>query len=29
MNIARSRLGRLARQGVLTQPGRGLYQKRM
>jgi hypothetical protein len=29
VNITRSRLGRLARQGVLTQPGRGLYQKRM
>lgn len=29
VNITRSRLGRLARQGVLTQPGRGLHQKRM
>lgn len=28
MNITRSRLGRLARQGFLTQPGRGRYQKR-
>lgn len=29
VNITRSRLGRLARHGVLTPPGRGLYQKRM
>lgn len=28
VNTTRSRLGRLVRQGVLTQPGRGLYQKR-
>ncbi|MGW0548310.1 hypothetical protein [Streptomyces altiplanensis] len=28
MNVTRSRLGRLTRQGFLTQPGRGLYQKR-
>ncbi|GGX48321.1 hypothetical protein [Streptomyces chryseus] len=28
VNIARSRLGRLTRQGFLTQPGRGRYQKR-
>ncbi|MFG2526243.1 hypothetical protein [Streptomyces sp. NPDC048527] len=28
MNVTRSRLGRLTRQGVLTQPGRGRYQKR-
>ncbi|GLW59009.1 type IV toxin-antitoxin system AbiEi family antitoxin domain-containing protein [Kitasatospora phosalacinea] len=28
VNITRSRLGRLVRQGTLTQPGRGLYQKR-
>lgn len=28
VNITRSRLGRLARQGFLTQPGRGRYQKR-
>ncbi|WP_432182515.1 hypothetical protein [Streptomyces sp. NBC_00063] len=28
-NITRSRLGGLAHQGVLTQPGRDLYQKRM
>ncbi|MFC1430614.1 hypothetical protein ACEZDB_08045 [Streptacidiphilus sp. N1-3] len=28
VNITRSRLGRLARQGFLTQPGRGLYRKR-
>ncbi|MCX4537671.1 hypothetical protein [Streptomyces sp. NBC_01669] len=28
MNVSRSRLGRLTRQGFLTQPGRGLYQKR-
>ncbi|MEV0282300.1 hypothetical protein AB0I22_38865 [Streptomyces sp. NPDC050610] len=27
-NITRSRLGRLTRQGFLTQPGRGRYQKR-
>ncbi|WP_240436325.1 hypothetical protein [Streptomyces sporangiiformans] len=26
--ITRSRLGRLVRQGFLTQPGRGRYQKR-
>ncbi|WP_327433107.1 hypothetical protein [Streptomyces sp. NBC_01236] len=28
MNVTRSRLGRLTRQGFLTQPGRGLYQIR-
>jgi hypothetical protein len=28
VNTTRGRLGRLVRQGVLTQPGRGLYQKR-
>lgn len=28
INVTRSRLGRLARQGFLTQPGRGRYQKR-
>ncbi|WP_176741089.1 hypothetical protein [Streptomyces agglomeratus] len=28
VNITRSRLGRLTRQGFLTQPGRGHYQKR-
>ncbi|MFJ5310280.1 hypothetical protein [Streptomyces sp. NPDC088350] len=28
MNVTRSRLGRLTRQGFLTQPGRGGYQKR-
>ncbi|MFD3676725.1 hypothetical protein [Streptomyces sp. NPDC058613] len=28
VNITRSRLGRLTRQGFLTQPGRGPYQKR-
>ena len=28
VNITRSRLGRLLRQGFLTQPGRGHYQKR-
>ncbi|MFE9924486.1 hypothetical protein ACFYQA_23760 [Streptomyces sp. NPDC005774] len=28
MNVSRSSLGRLTRQGFLTQPGRGLYQKR-
>ncbi|MFF4352462.1 hypothetical protein [Streptomyces sp. NPDC001530] len=27
MNVTRSRLGRLTRQGFLTQPGRGRYQK--
>ncbi|MFC4326243.1 hypothetical protein ACFPC0_00040 [Streptomyces andamanensis] len=27
-NVTRSRLGRLVRQGLLTQPGRGRYQKR-
>ncbi|MEY9997392.1 hypothetical protein ABIE67_009511 [Streptomyces sp. V4I8] len=27
VNITRSRLGRLVRQGFLTQPGRGRYQK--
>ncbi|MEV6653952.1 hypothetical protein [Streptomyces sp. NPDC051219] len=27
LNVTRSRLGRLTRQGFLTQPGRGLYQK--
>lgn len=28
MNVTHSRLGRLTRQGIRTQPGRGLYQKR-
>ncbi|MFJ7767515.1 hypothetical protein ACIQ1J_03525 [Streptomyces sp. NPDC097107] len=28
VNITRSRLGRLVRQGFLIQPGRGSYQKR-
>ncbi|MCX4966686.1 hypothetical protein OHA98_17925 [Streptomyces sp. NBC_00654] len=28
VNITRSRLGRLIRQGFLTQPGRGRYRKR-
>ncbi|MFB6508390.1 MULTISPECIES: hypothetical protein [unclassified Streptomyces] len=28
INVTRSRLGRLARQGFLTQPGRGRHQKR-
>jgi hypothetical protein len=28
MNVTRSCLGRLTRQGFLTQPGRGLYKKR-
>ncbi|MER5348159.1 hypothetical protein ABT030_49585 [Streptomyces mirabilis] len=28
MNVTRGRLGRLTRQGFLTQPGRGLYQRR-
>ncbi|MEF9915623.1 hypothetical protein RJT17_36800 [Streptomyces sp. P5-A9] len=28
VNITRSRLGRLTRQGFLTQPGRARYQKR-
>ena len=28
INVTRSRLGRLVRQGLLTQPGRGHYQKR-
>ncbi len=28
INVTRSRLGRLARQGFLEQPGRGRYQKR-
>ncbi|MFB7556585.1 hypothetical protein [Streptomyces brevispora] len=28
VNVARSRLGRLTRQGFLTQPGRGRYKKR-
>ncbi|MFF1842217.1 hypothetical protein ACFVW5_23310 [Streptomyces sp. NPDC058232] len=28
MNVTRSRLGRLTHQGFVTQPGRGLYQKR-
>jgi hypothetical protein len=28
LNVTRSRLGRLTRQGFLTQPGRGRYQKR-
>lgn len=29
VNITRSRFSRPAGQGFLTQPGRGLYQKRM
>ncbi|WP_245936514.1 hypothetical protein [Streptomyces cahuitamycinicus] len=29
VNITRSRLGRLTRQGFLTQPGRGRYQRPM
>jgi hypothetical protein len=28
LNVTRSRLGRLTRQGFLTQPGRGIYKKR-
>ena len=28
INVTRSRLGRLVRQGLLDQPGRGRYQKR-
>ncbi|MFV5998704.1 hypothetical protein ACNPQM_41795 [Streptomyces sp. NPDC056231] len=28
LNVTRSRLGRLTRQGFLTQPGRGRYEKR-
>lgn len=28
VNITRNRLSRLVRQGILTQPGRGIYQKR-
>ncbi|MER5642454.1 type IV toxin-antitoxin system AbiEi family antitoxin domain-containing protein [Kitasatospora sp. NPDC002227] len=28
INVTRSRLGRLVRQGLLAQPGRGCYQKR-
>jgi hypothetical protein len=28
INVTRSRLGRLTRQGFLTQPGRGQYKKR-
>lgn len=28
VNVTRSRLGRLVRQGLLEQPGRGRYQKR-
>lgn len=28
LNVTRSRLGRLTRQGFLTQPSRGRYQKR-
>ncbi|WP_217178949.1 type IV toxin-antitoxin system AbiEi family antitoxin domain-containing protein [Streptomyces sp. AC495_CC817] len=28
INVTRSRLGRLVRQGLLEQPGRGQYQKR-
>jgi hypothetical protein len=28
INVTRSRLGRLVRQGYLEQPGRGRYQKR-
>jgi hypothetical protein len=28
INVTRSRLGRLVRQGFLVQPGRGRYQKR-
>lgn len=27
VNVTRARLGRLTRQGFLTQPGRGRYQK--
>jgi hypothetical protein len=27
LNVTRSRLGRLTRQGFLTQPGRGVYRK--
>ncbi|WP_206336225.1 type IV toxin-antitoxin system AbiEi family antitoxin domain-containing protein [Streptomyces torulosus] len=29
INVTRSRLGRLVRQGLVEQPGRGQYQKRM
>ncbi|MET9078223.1 hypothetical protein ABZX95_40220 [Streptomyces sp. NPDC004232] len=29
VNVTRSRLGRLVRQGFLTQPGRGHYHKRI
>jgi hypothetical protein len=28
VNVTRARLARLLRQGFLTQPGRGRYQKR-
>ncbi|MEY9849598.1 DNA-binding IclR family transcriptional regulator [Streptacidiphilus sp. BW17] len=28
INVTRSRLGRLVRQGLLDQPGRGRYQRR-
>lgn len=28
INVTRSRLGRLVRQGLIDQPGRGRYQKR-
>lgn len=28
INVTRSRLGRLVRQGVLGQPGRGVYRRR-
>ncbi|MFE5588496.1 hypothetical protein [Kitasatospora sp. NPDC056531] len=28
INVTRSRLGRLVRQGLLDQPGRGRYQNR-
>ncbi|WP_338704068.1 hypothetical protein V2W30_39940 (plasmid) [Streptomyces sp. Q6] len=28
VNVTRTRLGRFLRQGFLTQPGRGRYQKR-
>ncbi|MFJ9250842.1 hypothetical protein [Streptomyces sp. NPDC101776] len=28
VNVTRSRLGQLVRQGILTQPGRGQYEKR-
>ncbi|MDQ0930729.1 hypothetical protein [Streptomyces turgidiscabies] len=28
VDVTRSRLGRLVHQGILTQPGRGQYEKR-